>query len=227
MGRSTGTRGAGPGRRGGLRIPAQRAARRCYEAVEVARPDAEPLVLEVQRHLGDQPGAHRGHGHAPTACRGAPRPWPGHAHPRAGGRGRRWGGCSTCSAARSTARGRWTRDLTYPIHRPAPAFDEQSRRVEVFETGLEGHRPDRPLHPRRQDRHLRRRRGRQDDHHPGADPLDRHRAQGQLGLRRHRRAHPRGHADVPRDDRVRRAQGHGAGLRPDERAAGRAPARRA
>jgi F-type H+-transporting ATPase subunit beta len=26
--------------------------------------------------------------------------------------------------------------VTYPIHRPAPAFEEQSRRVEVFETGL-------------------------------------------------------------------------------------------
>ena len=58
---------------------------------------------------------------------------------------------------------------------------------------------------------------------------------GVLGVRRRRRAHARGQRPLPRDDRRRRHQarrGHhrrlqgGAGLRPDERAAGRARARR-
>ena len=36
-------------------------------------------------------------------------------------------------------------DKMLPIHRDAPAFDEQSTEVEVFETGLKDHRPDRPF----------------------------------------------------------------------------------
>ena len=47
-----------------------------------------------------------------------------------------------------------------------------------------------------------------------------------LGVRRRRRAHARGQRPLARDDRVGRARQDGARLRPDERAARRAPARR-
>ena len=55
---------------------------------------------------------------------------------------------------------------------------------------------------------------------------------GVLGLRRRRRAHPRGQRPLSRDDRIGRHQDRrpglqgGPGLRPDERAAGRARPRR-
>ena len=55
---------------------------------------------------------------------------------------------------------------------------------------------------------------------------------GVLGVRRRRRAHPRGQRPLSRDDRIGRHQARrpglqgGAGLRPDERAAGRARPRR-
>ena len=91
----------------------------------------------------------------------------------------------------------------------------------------QGHRPDRALRARRQDRPLRRRRPRQDGADPGADPQRRRAARRRLGLRRRRRAHPRGQRPLARDDGVGRDRPRRARLRPDERAAGRAPARRA
>ena len=90
----------------------------------------------------------------------------------------------------------------------------------------QGHRPHRPVPTRRQGRRLRRRRHRQDGHHPGADPQHRRRARWLLGLRRRRRAVTRGQRPARRDDGVRRHRQDRHGLRPDERAAGRAPARR-
>ena len=87
----------------------------------------------------------------------------------------------------------------------------------------QGHRPDLPVQEGRQDRHLRRRRRRQDGHHPGADPERRPGARRRVGVRRRRRAHPRGQRPHPRDDRVGRHREDGLRLRPDERAA-RAPA---
>ena len=66
-----------------------------------------------------------------------------------------------------------TTKIRYPIHRPAPSFDEQSTKVEILETGHQGRRPPRPLLEGRQDRPLRRRRRRQDRHHHGADPQHR------------------------------------------------------
>ena len=96
----------------------------------------------------------------------------------------------------------------------------------------------RALCPRRQDRPLRRRRRRQDGDHPGADQQRRQGAWRLFGVRRRRRAHARGQRPLSRDDRIRREQGPAqeqrldrrlevrAGLRPDERAAGRARPRR-
>ena len=59
--------------------------------------------------------------------------------------------------------------------------------------GHQGHRPDRAVRARRQDRALRRRGRRQDGAHPGADPQRREEARRRVGVHRRRRAHPRGH----------------------------------
>ena len=96
----------------------------------------------------------------------------------------------------------------------------------------QGGRPARALSARRQDRPLRRRRRRQDGHHPGADQQRRQAARRRVGVRRRRRAHARGQRPLPRDagvEALRRQPGHlahRAGVRPDERAAGRARPRR-
>ena len=98
----------------------------------------------------------------------------------------------------------------------------------------QGHRPDLPVREGRQDRPVRRRRRRQDRQHARADQQHRQGALGPVGVRRRRRAHARRQRLLSRD--VGR-QGHragrpepvegGDGVRPDERAAGQPPARRA
>ena len=88
----------------------------------------------------------------------------------------------------------------------------------------QGHRPDRAVRARRQDRPLRRRRARQDGADPGADPQRRRAARRRVGVRRRRRADARGERPLARDDRVRRDRPRRPRLRSDERAAGRAPA---
>ncbi|HKY84359.1 MAG TPA: F0F1 ATP synthase subunit beta [Anaerolineales bacterium] len=106
-----------------------------YDAVEVDREGQAPLVLEVQRHLGDQQvrtvamdttdGLQRG-----TAARatGGPITVPvGEAS---------LGRVFNVLGIPIDGRGEVTTSVRYPIHRPAPSFEEQSRRVEVFETGL-------------------------------------------------------------------------------------------
>ena len=102
----------------------------------------------------------------------------------------------------------------------------------------QGRRPARALCQGRQDRPVRRRRRRQDRADHGADQQRRQGARRLLGVRRRRRAHPRGQRPLSRDDRVRRQQGPEeeqrldrrlemrAGVRPDERAAGRPRPRR-
>ena len=96
----------------------------------------------------------------------------------------------------------------------------------------QGRRPDRALSEGRQDRPVRRRRRRQDRRDPGADQQHRQAARRLLGVRRRRRAHPRGQRPLARDGRLEarrrhhRARQGGAGLRPDERAAGRPRPRR-
>jgi F-type H+-transporting ATPase subunit beta len=106
-----------------------------FDAVEVARPNAEPLILEVQRHLGDwlvrtvamdtTDGLPRG---ATAVALGAPIRVPvGEAT---------LGRVFNVLGRPVDGKGPVDVRMTYPIHRPAPAFEEQSRRVEVFETGL-------------------------------------------------------------------------------------------
>ena len=98
----------------------------------------------------------------------------------------------------------------------------------------QGHRSDLPVPEGRQGRRVRRRRRRQDRRHHGADQQHRQAARRRVGVRRRRRAHARRQRPLPRNVAGRRHQPEGprrvedrAGLRPDERAAGRAPARRA
>ena len=127
---------------------------------------------------------------------------------------------------RSTTRARSTASKTLPIHRSAPAVRRADDRGRGLRDRPQGHRPDLPVQEGRQDRHLRRRRRRQDGHHPGADPQRRPGARRRVGVRRRRRAQPRGQRPHPRDDRVGRHREDGVRLRPDERAARRPPAGR-
>jgi F-type H+-transporting ATPase subunit beta len=106
-----------------------------YDAVEVARDRQEPLVLEVEKHLGDNwvrcvamdatDGLQRG---VPAVATGAPIQVP--VGPETLGR------VFNVLGKPVDRRGPVEARLYYPIHRPAPEFSEQSTRVEVFETGL-------------------------------------------------------------------------------------------
>ena len=106
-----------------------------YDAIAIGREDHEDLILEVQRHLGNQvvrtvamdatDGLRRGE---PAHATGAPIQVPvGEAT---------LGRVFNVLGRPIDGRGEVDTTLTYPIHRLAPSFDEQSRRVEVFETGL-------------------------------------------------------------------------------------------
>ena len=106
-----------------------------FEAISVDRPGNDPLILEVQKHLGDNwvrtvsmdatDGLQRG---VPAVATGAPIMVP--VGPSTLGRifnvlGRPVDNLGDVHAA-----------TLYPIHRSAPPFSEQSTRVEVFETGV-------------------------------------------------------------------------------------------
>jgi F-type H+-transporting ATPase subunit beta len=106
-----------------------------YDAIELDRPGQAPLVLEVQRHLGDRQvrtvamdttdGLQRG---MPARSVGGPITVPvGEAS---------LGRVFNVLGVPVDGRGEVKASMRYPIHRPAPSFEEQSRRVEVFETGL-------------------------------------------------------------------------------------------
>ncbi|CAA9309578.1 MAG: ATP synthase beta chain, partial [uncultured Gemmatimonadaceae bacterium] len=91
----------------------------------------------------------------------------------------------------------------------------------------QGHRPAGAVRRRWQDRPVRRCGRRQDGPHPGDDLPRRQGVLRRLGVRRRRRAHPRGQRPVRGDDRVGRHRRHRAGVRADGRAAGHPAARRA
>ena len=167
----------------------------------------------------------------PTAWSAASRrPIPARRSPCRSGR-RRWAASSTSSASRSTSAAGQCQEA-FPrstgrrpnssTSRPKPrSWSPASRSSTCW-----------PLRQGRQDRPVRRRRRRQDRHHHGAHQQHRQGAWRRVGLRRRGRAHPRGQRPLSRDDRDRRHQGRrpglqgGAGLWPDERAAGRARPRR-
>ncbi len=106
-----------------------------FEAIEVQRPGAEPLILEVQKNLGNSwvrtvsmdstDGLQRG---LPAVATGAPIMVP--VGPGTLGR------IFNVLGKPVDEKGSVTADAYYPIHRAAPPFSEQSTRVEVFETGV-------------------------------------------------------------------------------------------
>ncbi len=106
-----------------------------YNAVEIVRPDVEPLVCEVQQHLGNNwvravamtttDGLARGTAVHDT---GAPISVPV-GEPTLGR-------VFNVLGNPIDGRGEVDRSHVLPIHRTAPAFDQQTTDVEVFETGL-------------------------------------------------------------------------------------------
>ncbi len=106
-----------------------------YEAIEVERLDKEPLILEVQKHMGSNmirtvsmdstDGLQRG---VPARATGAPIMVPvGEVT---------LGRIFNVLGHPIDKKGKVDASTRYPIHRPAPSFAEQSTRVEVFETGI-------------------------------------------------------------------------------------------
>jgi F-type H+-transporting ATPase subunit beta len=106
-----------------------------FEAIEIERPDQEPLVLEVQKHLGENwvrtvsmdstDGLQRG---VPARATGAPIMVPvGEAT---------LGRIFNVLGRPVDRKGKVDAEMYYPIHRAAPPFAEQSTHVEVFETGI-------------------------------------------------------------------------------------------
>ncbi len=107
-----------------------------FEALEIPRPNALPLVLEVEKHLGDNwvrcvamdttDGLQRG---VEAIATGAPIRVPvGQAT-----LGRIFNVLGRPVDEKPEA---VKAEQYYPIHRPAPPFSEQSTRVEIFETGI-------------------------------------------------------------------------------------------
>lgn len=106
-----------------------------YEAIEVPREGKDALILEVQKHLGDNwvrtvamdstDGLQRG---VPATATGAPITVP--VGPAALGR------VFNVLGKPIDEKGEVEAATRYPIHRPAPAFDQQSTSVQIFETGI-------------------------------------------------------------------------------------------
>jgi F-type H+-transporting ATPase subunit beta len=106
-----------------------------YEAIEVERAGKEPLVLEVQKNMGDNwvrtvsmdstDGLQRG---VPAIATGAPIQVP--VGPATLGR------IFNVLGKPVDEKGPIEAATHYPIHRAAPPYSEQSTRVEVFETGV-------------------------------------------------------------------------------------------
>jgi F-type H+-transporting ATPase subunit beta len=106
-----------------------------FEAIEVERPGQEPLVLEVQKHIGENwvrtvamdatDGLQRG---VPALATGAPIMVP--VGPATLGR------IFNVLGHPVDEKGEVNAATHYPIHRPAPNFAEQTTGVEIFETGV-------------------------------------------------------------------------------------------
>jgi F-type H+-transporting ATPase subunit beta len=106
-----------------------------YDAIQVERPEGEPVYMEVQTHLGEgqvrsvaldaTEGLKRGMSVANT---GAPITVPvGEAT---------LGRMFDVLGNPIDGLGPVESEIQYPIHRPAPSFEEQATSVEVFETGV-------------------------------------------------------------------------------------------
>ncbi len=119
-----------------------------FEAIRVPRAGKPDMILEVQKHLGDNwvrtvamdatDGMERG---APAYTTGAPIQVP--VGPATLGR------IFNVLGQPVDNKGPVEAELFYPIHRAAPDFEAQSTKVDVFETGIKSHRPGGALHQRR------------------------------------------------------------------------------
>jgi len=106
-----------------------------FEAIQVERQGKEPLILEVQKHIGNNwvrtvamdatDGLQRG---VPAEATGAPIMVP--VGPSTLGR------IFNVLGKPVDEKGQVDAATLYPIHRSAPPFSEQSTRVEIFETGI-------------------------------------------------------------------------------------------
>jgi F-type H+-transporting ATPase subunit beta len=106
-----------------------------FEALEIQRQGELPLVLEVEKHLGNNwvrcvsmdstDGLPRG---VDAVATGAPIMVP--VGPSTLGR------IFNVLGRPVDQKGPAAADMHYPIHRPAPLFSDQSTRVEIFETGI-------------------------------------------------------------------------------------------
>ncbi len=106
-----------------------------FESLEIPRGSGEPLVLEVEKHLGinrvrcvsmdTTDGLQRG---LPAMATGSPIMVP--VGPATLGR------IFNVLGLPVDQKGPVAVDERYPIHRPAPLFSEQSTRTEIFETGI-------------------------------------------------------------------------------------------
>src|SRR5690606_34784793 len=106
-----------------------------YNALVVDREGEEPLILEVQTHLGNDwvrtvamsgtDGLSRG-----TAARDTGEPIRVPVGPATLGR------IFNVVGFPVDEQGDVNREIEYPIHRPAPTFEEQATSVEPFETGM-------------------------------------------------------------------------------------------
>ena len=106
-----------------------------FEAIEVDRPDKEPLILEVQKHLGDHWVRTVSMDSTDGLQRGVPARATGEAITVPVGEAT-LGRIFNVLGRPIDKKGNVEADLRYPIHRQAPPFAEQSTRVEIFETGI-------------------------------------------------------------------------------------------
>ena len=211
------------GRRRRRRLPGRLPA--IYSALSIARPDGSILIAEVQQHLGDD----RVRAVAMDATDGIAR---GTEVVDTGGPisvpvgdvtlGRVWNVLGEPVDEKEAPKDaeRWS------IHRDPPEFSELTPKVEIFETGIKVIDLIAPYV-----------RGGKIGLFGGAGVGKTvliqelihniaRAARRRVGLLRRRRAHPRGQRPPARDGGVGRARQGRALLRPDERAAGSAPARR-
>lgn len=106
-----------------------------YDAIEVSGDGGEPLILEVEKHMGENwvrciamdttDGLQRG-----RPARNTGRPILVPVGPQTLGR------VFDVLGNPIDNKGPVEAEIRYPIHRPAPPFEEQATSVEVFETGI-------------------------------------------------------------------------------------------
>ena len=108
-------------------------AAECHRSSAMARP---PLWLEVAQHLGDNVVRCRRHELHRRPSAGGSRHWtPARPFPSLWARAA-WAGCLTCWANPSTSSPPPRAADHWPIHRPAPSYEDQASTTEILETGI-------------------------------------------------------------------------------------------